>query len=216
MNWDSDIKKINKNRKGLVERIDIINQRIQFLRTIKIKREKGYTPIYLDETWVDTNHTTSHQWTSPDESQNRKIPLGKGQRFVVLHAGCETGFLKGCDLVFKGMSTDGRDYHTEMNGKVFEQWVDKQLVPALPPKSLIVMDNASYHSVRVDGTKAPTSNSQKVFLNEHGLKFDSKFTKPKLYEIIKSKKIAPVYKVDEFLKKKGHDVLRLPPLTIVI
>ncbi|CAG2246402.1 unnamed protein product [Mytilus edulis] len=159
------------------------------------KREKGYTPIYLDETWVDTNHTTSHQWTSPDESQNRKIPLGKGQRFVVLHAGCETGFLKGCDLVFKGMSTDGRDYHTEMNGKVFEQWVEKQLVPALPPKSLIVMDNASYHSVRVDGTKAPTSNSRKGdmkdFLNKHGLKFDSKFTKPKLYEIIKSKKIAP-------------------------
>ncbi|XP_063416585.1 uncharacterized protein LOC134698835 [Mytilus trossulus] len=113
------------------------------------------------------------------------------------------------------MSTDGRDYHTEMNGKVFEQWVEKQLVPALPPKRLIVMDNASYHSVRVDGTKAPTSNSRKGdmkdFLNKNGLEFDSKFTKPKLYDIIKSKKIAPVYKVDEFLKKMGHDVLRLPP-----
>lgn len=33
--------------------------------------------------------------------KNRKIPLSKGQRFVVLHAGCENGFLPGCDLVFK-------------------------------------------------------------------------------------------------------------------
>ena len=38
------------------------------------------------------HHTTSHQWTSSDESQNRKNPLGKGQRFFVLHAGCETVF----------------------------------------------------------------------------------------------------------------------------
>ncbi|CAC5395126.1 unnamed protein product [Mytilus coruscus] len=208
-------KKVDKNRKGLVERKDIVNQRIQYLRTIKKKREEGYTVVYLDETWVDTNHITSHQWTSSDNAKHRKIPLGKGQRFVVLHAGYENGFLKGCYLVFKGISTDGRDYHTEMNSKIFEQWIEKQLVPALPQKSLIVMDNASYHSMRVEGTKPPTSNSRKGdmidFLNKLGVEFDMKKTKPKIYEIIKSETIDPVYKVDEFLKKKGHEVLRLPP-----
>jgi hypothetical protein len=30
-----------------------------------------------------------------------KIPLNKGQRFVILHAGCKTGFLPGCELVFR-------------------------------------------------------------------------------------------------------------------
>jgi hypothetical protein len=60
----------------------------------------------LDETWCDTNHTTSHQWAAEDDSKNRKLPLGKGQRFVILHAGCEDGFLNGCELVFKGISTD--------------------------------------------------------------------------------------------------------------
>ncbi|CAC5395640.1 unnamed protein product [Mytilus coruscus] len=102
-----------------------------------------------------------------------------------------------------------------MNSKIFEQWIEKQLVPALPKKSLIVMDNALYHSVRVEGTKPPTSNSRKGdmvdFLNKLGVEFDMKKTKPKLYEIIKSKKNDPVYKVDEFLKRKGHEVLRLPP-----
>jgi predicted O-methyltransferase YrrM len=37
------------------------------------------------------------------------------------------------------------------------KWVEEQLVPALPPKSLVVMDNVSYHSVIKEGTKAPTS-----------------------------------------------------------
>jgi hypothetical protein len=38
-----------------------------------------------------------------------------------------------------------------------------------------------------------------------------KSKKPELYEIIKSKKQPPIYKVDEFLKIKGHEILRLPP-----
>jgi hypothetical protein len=33
--------------------------------------------------------------------------------------------------------------------------------------------------------------------------------KPELYEIIKLKKPEPVHKTDEFLRGKGHDVLRL-------
>ena len=112
-------KKLSGNRKCLVERTDIVNQRINYLRTVKKKREEGFIPVYLDETWVDTHHTSSHQWTSDSILKNRKIPLSKGQRFVVLHAGCENGFLPGCDLVFKSISTDGRDYHTEMNSKIF-------------------------------------------------------------------------------------------------
>jgi hypothetical protein len=42
------------------------------LRTIKKKREEGFKPVYLDETWCDTNHTTSHQWAAEDDSKNRK------------------------------------------------------------------------------------------------------------------------------------------------
>jgi hypothetical protein len=40
--------------------------------------------------------------------------------------------------------------------------------------------------------------------------FDAKMKKTELYEIIKLKKPEPVYKTDEFLRGKGHDVLRLP------
>ena len=75
--------KINGNKKALVERKDLVNKRIIFLRTIKQKRNEGYSIVYLDETWVDTHHTASHQWTPPNPSDARKIPLNKGQRFVI-------------------------------------------------------------------------------------------------------------------------------------
>jgi hypothetical protein len=59
-------------------------------------------------------------------------------------------------------------------------------------KSIIILDNASYHSVRVEGTKPPTSNSRKADMTECLTKIDvqfhSKSTKPNLYETIKSKK----------------------------
>ena len=93
--------KINGNKKALVERKDLVNKRIFFLRTIKQKRNEGYNIVYLNETWVDTHHTASHQWTPPNPSDARKIPLIKGQRFVILHAGCKTVFLPECELVFK-------------------------------------------------------------------------------------------------------------------
>jgi hypothetical protein len=51
--------------------------------------------------------------------------------------------------------------HFETNSVIFNKWVEEQLVPALPPKSLVVMDNASYHSVIKEGTKAPTSATRK-------------------------------------------------------
>jgi hypothetical protein len=69
------------------------------------------------------------------------------------------------------------------------------------------MDNASCHSVINEGTKAPTSAKRKGDMQ----KWLKNEKKNELYEIIKVKKPEPVHKIDEFLRGKGHDVLRLPP-----
>jgi hypothetical protein len=181
---------------------------------VQLKTNEGYNIVYLDEIWVDTHHTTSHQWTPPNPSDARKIPLNKGQRFVILHAGYKTDFLPGCELVFKTLSTDGRDYHSEMNSVIFNKWVEEQLLPACPPKSLVVMDNASY-SVIKESIKAPTSATRKgdvqKWLKDSKIPFDDKMKKTELYEIIKLKKPEPIYKTDEFFRGKGHDVLHPPP-----
>jgi hypothetical protein len=77
---------------------------------------------------------------------------------VVLHAGCEKGFLTGCVFVFKSISTNGRDYHTEMNANLFEKWIKYQLLSALPRKQY---NHYGQCLLREDGTKAPASNTRK-------------------------------------------------------
>ena len=116
----------------------------------------------MDETLVDTHHTASHQLTPPNLLGARKIPFNKGQRFVILYTGCKTGFLPGCELVFKTLSTNGRDYHSEINSVIFNKWVEEQLVPALPPISLVVMDMASYHTAIKEGIKTQERGYAKV------------------------------------------------------
>ena len=73
-------RKVDGNRRVLTERHDIVNQRINFLRKIRSRREEGSTIVYLDETWIDSHHYPSYQWAPPDQSQQKKLPINKGHR----------------------------------------------------------------------------------------------------------------------------------------
>ena len=46
-----------------------------------------YDIVYLDETWVNQNHSTDYMWLPNDGSDAPIIPSGKGKRLIVLHAG---------------------------------------------------------------------------------------------------------------------------------
>ena len=151
-------------------------------------RKSGRRIVYLDESWVNVNHQPGKEWTSIDGSLGRGTPTGKGERIIILHAGDSNGFVDGCQLVFTSKHCDGRDYHGEMNGDVFRQWVDNQLLPALSDRSIIIMDNASYHSVIDDSTKPPTSKTtkkkMKEWLESHNIDYDKSLKRADLYKQI--------------------------------
>ena len=178
--------------------------------------------MYLDETWVNSGHCNSYAWLPQlklvgiDGSKEiikrlPKIPPGKGKRLIILHAGCEDGFIPNMDLVFEGKKTG--DYHREMNSQVFLEWFET-LCHSLPEPSCIVLDNASYHNARTEETIAPTSASLKAtmqkWLQERNVHFDPLMTKPELYQLIKRSKPQIIYKTDELAWKWGHMVLRTP------
>ncbi|PSN50198.1 hypothetical protein C0J52_23704 [Blattella germanica] len=103
------LKKINftyrkneQGRKYLMERSDIVSKRFKFLRKMKQLRESGRTIVYLDETWVNVNHTKSKVWKGVDNESDfpLRTPIGKGQRNIILHAGCSTGFIPNALLTF--------------------------------------------------------------------------------------------------------------------
>lgn len=198
------------NRKCIMERADIVAWRCRFLR--EIRNENFDEIIWIDETWANTNHSLKKGWTDDTSSSTMVAPLGKGGRVIVLHAGSTSGFVPNCSLVFSSKKTN--DYHEEMNHQTFQKWFSESLMPNLTKPSIIIMDNAKYHSKILD--RAPTTASRKEeiseWLRQHGIPFEVDMKKPELLELVSlNKPPFPTYDVDEMAKKEGHKIVRLPP-----
>ena len=139
---------------------------------------------------MNANHTYPKEWISNDRRVGRLIPTGKGKRLVLLHAAHETGgFIRDAELLFKSHSTDGRDYHKEMNASVFEDYVEHRLLPALTEPTVVMFDNAPYHSRVEPGTAAPTTASRKdeikKWLTDRNIAYNQGSLKPELYALVK-------------------------------
>ena len=151
-------KKTNDNRKVLIEKPSVVCQRLKFYKRKKELEDVGFTLVFIDETWIDTACCNKRCWQGPS-TQGLVQPVSKGQRLIMVNAGCKDGFIPGAQLIYKASCNTG-DYHREMNGANFMKWVQQQLLPNLDFPSAIVMDNASYHSTQMD--KCPSSNTRKA------------------------------------------------------
>jgi hypothetical protein len=71
-----------------------------------------------------------------------KHPIARGPRFVIVHAG---GFINDAKLISLAKNNSA-DYRDEMDSERFEKCFQDQLLPNIRPGSVIIMDNAAYHS----------------------------------------------------------------------
>jgi len=96
-------------------------------------KERGYTPIYLDETGFEPDAPRLFGWglrgkrvygiRSGNSRPRTSLLLAKhGKKLIA-------------PLLFAGTC----------NAALFNTWVEKVLLPDLPPKSLVIMDNATFH-----------------------------------------------------------------------
>lgn len=209
-------KKCNDGRKFLMERNDIVALRCKFLRTMcTLRKNNDSRPvIYLDETWVNQNHSKTYIWQNENETEGLKVPTGKGGRLIVCHAGSSHyGFIKEAKLIFRSKSGNTEDYHNQMNAEVFRSWF-VQMLQSLEESCVIVMDNAPYHSMLEDNF--PKSNARKAdiqeWLTKKNIDFSPLETVSELRERVRV--LIPTekkYELDELALKMGHEVVRLPP-----
>lgn len=211
------------NRKSiLIDKQEIVCWRRKYLREMKKLRSEARTIFYLDETWITEGHTVSKFWQDKNVishhqavqeawSTGLKPPSGKGRRLIITHIGSVNGFVEGGLLVFESKRTV--DYHEEMNADVFEEYF-QQMVTLLPTGSVVVMDNASYHSRRAE--KLPTTAWKKIeilnWLKSKNIEVEENLLKRELLEKANQHKPQFVnYIIDEFCAARGIQVLRLPP-----
>lgn len=204
---------INK-RQTLMESQRLREWRLKYLTAVKQFREKNRPIIYLDETWFDTHDTPKKGWDDSSKNCQTKAPSNKGKRITILHAGSENGFVPNCLLLSaKNIADSSLDYHQDTDAQLFEDWFKHKLLKNIPENSVIVMDNASYHSRQAK--IIPNSNNTKAeiqnFMIENDLYFEEIYKKRELLEVLKAFKINKEYECDKLAAENGHTVLRLPP-----
>ena len=205
-----------KRRSALKERDEVILARRKYLRAKRANRNPDGTlkrpEVYLDETYLNRNHSNQFTWYLEEDGPWVNKPSGKGPRWIIVHAITQAGWVDGAQLVFQAKKRTG-DYHGQMNWENFSKWFTEQLMPNIPPNSLIIMDNATYHTVLVNST--PTSNSSKeelrTWLSENDHTWTEDMLKAELFALCKQFAPAPECKIDKIADSQGHTILRTPP-----
>ena len=118
-------------------------------------------------------------------------PAGKGARCILMGMGNEHGWIQGSVRVWKHKK-DGpitEDYHYDVDAEGFEKWL-KECLPLLPTNSILVMDNASYHSKKIEDCTPRASwkkQQLKTWLIAKGIEFHAKALKPELWTLARAK-----------------------------
>ena len=203
----------------LKEKDHVIAARQRYLRKKRNNRAPGIETdtirpeVYLDESYVNKNHSNDFIWYSDEDGPWVQKPTGKGERLIIINAITKSGWVSGSKLVFKSTRKTG-DYHGQMNLDLFKKWLTEMLLPNIPKNSLIIMDNASYHNTLSEySPPTPLCSKKKImeWLEQNKIYCRDDCLKPELVEILKKLAPEPLYTIDEIARSHGHEVIRTPP-----
>ena len=200
----------------LKEKDHVVVARQRYLRRKRANRKEGSTirpEVYLDESYVNKNHSNDFVWFFGDDGPLVQKPTGKGERLIIINAVTKDGWVPGAKVTFKSTNKTG-DYHGQMNQEMFTKWFKDGLLPNIPANSLIIMDNASYHNI-LSVNSAPTAASKKEkirsWLEQNNIPLKEDCLKVEMVEILNRIAPSPTYVLDEIAAEHGHEILRTPP-----
>lgn len=203
-------------RSALKEKEYVVLARRRYLRKKIANRNNDGTlkrpEVYLDETYINKNHSNQFTWYLEEDGPWVNKPSGKGPRLIVVHAITLHGWVDNAQLVFEANRHTG-DYHGQMNWDNFSKWFETQLLPKIPSNSLIILDNAPYHNTFAESAFPIPATRKEVlcdWLEKNGIPWTTDMLKPELYELCKRFAPVPEYSLDKIAEAVGHSILRTP------
>ena len=200
----------------LKEKDHVIAARRRYLRRKRANRknESVIRPeVYLDESYINKNHSNDLVWYFDDDGPLIQKPTGKGERLIIINAITKDGWVPGAKLIFKSTKRTG-DYHGQMNQELFTKWFREKLLPNIPENALIIMDNASYHNI-LSPHSAPTIKCKKdrirFWLEKNNIPLSNDCLKAEMIDVLYKIAPPPTYIIDEIATEHGHEILRTPP-----
>ena len=205
-----------RRRDSLKEQDRVILARREYLRAKLANRNPDGTlkrpEVYLDETYINKNHSCRFTWYLKEDGPLVNKPSGVGPRLILVHAITEKGWVGGAQLVFEAKKRTG-DYHGQMNWENFSKWFKTQLLPNIPQESIVILDNAKYHNVLEDVIPNKSSKKEQLrhWLTYNGYPWREDMLKSELLELCTRLAPAPEYKLDLLAAEHGISILRTPP-----
>ena len=89
--------------------------------------------VFVDETGTATNMAPRYGWGRRGARVTGRAPHGRWHTTTFVGGLTATGFIAPFVIA------------RPMNRSIFETWVERVLVPELPPRAIVVMDNLSAH-----------------------------------------------------------------------
>lgn len=195
----------------------IVIQRRQYLRSKLANRSPSggviRPEVYLDESYINKNHSRDATWYLENDGSIIGKPTGKGERLIIVNAITSEGWVPEAKLVFKAASKTG-DYHENMNWHVFLEWFEGVLLKNIPSNSIIILDNAAYHNVLTEEAFPKKSHSMqrlKDWLSHNQIPWSEDMLKEELHDLCLRLAPKPEFKLDKIAAQYGHTVLRTPP-----
>ena len=106
------------------------------------------------------------------------------------------------------------DYHDSMDGESYKCYFEKSICQNIPKHSVIVLDNAPYHSKNMENYPTGKWRKQQFvdWFTEKNITFPDKALRAELWTLVKSEREKFPDKVMETVAEEyGHEILRLPP-----
>ena len=136
----------------MIESPFIVKWRKTFLQRISQYRAEGRPIFYLDESFINSNHSPSKVLTdttvkSAADAAARGLstgiprPAGKGPRVIIIGCGSSDGWVPGSAVIWKRCAEQGvitADYHSDINAENFKPWLENDVLPKLPENAVIV------------------------------------------------------------------------------
>ena len=204
-----------RRRNSLKEKDYVIKARRQYLRLKRANRNSDGTlkrpEVYLDETFINKNHSSRFTWYMDEDGPWVNKPAGVGPRLIIVHAITKNGWVDNAGLFFEAKKRTG-DFHGQMNWDNFSKWFARNLLKNIPPKSIVILDNAKYHNVQ--DVNSPSINSTKRqlrdWLSRNNHQWSEDMLKPELLELCKKVAPSPQYCLDQIAEEYDISILRTP------
>jgi transposase len=203
-------------KRGIIyrESADVIEKRRNYLCKLKEYRclpdKEKHLEIWTDESYIHHHHCFNYSWYGVSDFVKRQH---KGRRLVILAAGSKNGFIPQSIKTYCAQKSTG-DYHGNISKEIYYKWFSENLLPNLPEKSLIIMDNASYHTALPEDSPKLNASKKEIqkHLKEHNISFGKYDLLSSLRPLLKEQVISKISpQIVELAEAKGHKILFQPP-----